>query len=171
MTSFPNLTVKQDKFAREYVKTGNGTQAAIAAGYSQHSAPAIASENLRKPEVSEAVRSLRLRLAERLDISRDRLLNNVAHIAEQAQIEGEHAAAIQANTLLLKAQGHLVERQLNMNVDVTQSHLDALKAYTDSRIEQAMTERMGSVTIEGGGVDAVSAHSHSQPDADNQLEG
>lgn len=45
------LTVKQQIFADEYIKTGNATQAAIAAGYSKKTAKNIGSENLAKPDV------------------------------------------------------------------------------------------------------------------------
>lgn len=45
------MTEKQRKFCVEYAKSGNGTQAAIAAGYSERSAYSIASENLNNIEV------------------------------------------------------------------------------------------------------------------------
>jgi phage terminase small subunit len=132
------LTIKQDKFAREYVKDGNGTRAAIKAGYRARSAQQIASENLLKPVVSEAVKALRLRTAERLDVSKDKMVNDVAHIAEQAHIDGEFTAALKGKELIMKAQGYLVERSMNVSVDVTQSHLDALQQYTDQRVTEAV---------------------------------
>ena len=49
--------MKQERFAKEYKVDGNGTKAAIRAGYSQKTAYAVASENLRKPEVKSAVES------------------------------------------------------------------------------------------------------------------
>ena len=45
------MTEKQKRFCIEYAKSGNGTRAAIAAGYSERSAYAIASENLNNIEV------------------------------------------------------------------------------------------------------------------------
>ena len=51
------LTPKQDAFVKEYLLNGgNGTQAAIKAGYSSASAAAIAEENLRKPYISQAIK-------------------------------------------------------------------------------------------------------------------
>ena len=51
------LTPKQKAFVREYKKNGgNGTQAAINAGYSEESARAISSENLTKPYIQEALK-------------------------------------------------------------------------------------------------------------------
>ena len=52
-------TEKQRRFCDEYIKTGNATQAAIAAGYTRRSAYSIGEENLRKPV-------LRARIDERL---------------------------------------------------------------------------------------------------------
>ena len=60
MNAKRRLTAKQRKFINEYVKTGNATQAAIAAGYAPKTAGAIANENLKKPYiVSEIEKRLR----------------------------------------------------------------------------------------------------------------
>lgn len=45
------LTIKQTKFADEYIISGNATQAAINAGYSEKTARKIGSENLTKPDI------------------------------------------------------------------------------------------------------------------------
>ena len=139
----PGLTPRQDKFVREYVKTGVGAAAVRKAGYSPKGDKVQASRLLTNANVSEAVKILRQRQAERLDISRDKLLNDVAHIAEQAQVDGEFAAAINANTLLLKVQGHMVERSMNVSMDITQTHLEALRAYTDERIDAGIGQPQG----------------------------
>lgn len=50
------LNMRQQKFVDEYIKNdGNGTKAAIAAGYSEDSAAAIASQNLNKLHIKEAI--------------------------------------------------------------------------------------------------------------------
>lgn len=45
------LTIKQKKFADEYIKIGNATQAAINAGYSKKTAGQVGAENLKKPYI------------------------------------------------------------------------------------------------------------------------
>lgn len=45
------LTLKQQRFADEYIISGNATQAAIKAGYSKRTAGVIADENLKKPKI------------------------------------------------------------------------------------------------------------------------
>ena len=53
------LTQKQETFCRLYFELGNGTQAALAAGYSPKTAYVIASENLNKPQISERIAAIR----------------------------------------------------------------------------------------------------------------
>lgn len=45
------LTLKQQRFADEYIISGNATEAAIKAGYSKKTARSIADENLTKPDI------------------------------------------------------------------------------------------------------------------------
>ena len=48
----PKLTPKQDAFVKAYIANGgNGTQAAIEAGYKPNSARVVAAENLTKPDI------------------------------------------------------------------------------------------------------------------------
>lgn len=49
------LTVKQQAFVEEYIRTGNATQSAINSGYSKNTAYAIGAENLRKPLIKECI--------------------------------------------------------------------------------------------------------------------
>ncbi|WP_105107667.1 terminase small subunit [Streptococcus suis] len=45
------LTLKQQRFADEYIICGNATEAAIKAGYAKRSAQQVGSENLSKPVI------------------------------------------------------------------------------------------------------------------------
>lgn len=49
------LTVKQQKFADEYIISGNATQAALKAGYSKRSAQQTGFENLLKPVIKNYI--------------------------------------------------------------------------------------------------------------------
>lgn len=53
------LTVKQQKFADEYIISGNATQAALKAGYAKRSARSVGNENLTKPDVRAYIESRR----------------------------------------------------------------------------------------------------------------
>jgi phage terminase small subunit len=72
------LTGKQQAFVDEYLKTRNATQAALEAGYSPKSACAIGWENLRKPEIGEAIR-------QRLDENAMLANEVIAILSEQAR--------------------------------------------------------------------------------------
>lgn len=50
------LNAKQQQFVNEYLQCFNATRSALAAGYSGKTAHAIGWENLRKPEIAEAIR-------------------------------------------------------------------------------------------------------------------
>lgn len=49
------LTIKQKKFADEYIRIGNATQAAINAGYRPKAAGQMGNENLKKPQIAEYI--------------------------------------------------------------------------------------------------------------------
>ena len=49
------LTIKQQKFADEYIKTGNATQSAINAGYSKKTAATIGAQNLIKLNIKSYI--------------------------------------------------------------------------------------------------------------------
>ncbi len=55
------LTLKQRRFVEEYLKDGNATRAAKAAGYSPKTAKSIATENLSKLAVQAAIREAQQR--------------------------------------------------------------------------------------------------------------
>lgn len=49
------LTPKQQKFADEYIKSGNAADAARKAGYSKRSARSVGQENLTKPDIKRYI--------------------------------------------------------------------------------------------------------------------
>ncbi|MHA3226085.1 terminase small subunit [Globicatella sulfidifaciens] len=51
------LTLKQQRFADEYIISGNATEAAIKAGYARRSAQQIGAENLLKPVIKSYIDS------------------------------------------------------------------------------------------------------------------
>lgn len=67
------LTLKQKKFADEYIISGNATEAAIEAGYAKRAAYQQGAENLKKPHIKTYI-------AERLEAI------NSAKIADQTEV-------------------------------------------------------------------------------------
>lgn len=74
------LTEKQARFVAEYLVDLNATQAAIRAGYSEKTAEVIGYENLRKPQIQEAIQVAMDARAKRTEITQDRVLQELAAI-------------------------------------------------------------------------------------------
>jgi len=77
------ITPKQLRFCHEYVIDSNGKQAAIRAGYSEHSAEKQASRLLRIEKVKGKVEELQLSIVSKLDISAEYVLEGIKTIAER----------------------------------------------------------------------------------------
>lgn len=75
------LNEKQWRFVVHYVADPNGAKAARLAGYSEHTAAEIASENLRKPAISAAISHLIAKRAQMHAHSADQVLQGIARIA------------------------------------------------------------------------------------------
>lgn len=77
----PRLTKKQQMFVEEYLIDLNATQAAIRAGYSERSARKIGHQNLSKPNIAEAIREHMEKRSERVEVTADMVLDQLAKIA------------------------------------------------------------------------------------------
>lgn len=75
------LTPQQETFCQEYMTDLNGTQAAIRAGYSEHTANEQAGRLLSKVSVRSRIDELRKERASRTDITADRVLREAWNIA------------------------------------------------------------------------------------------
>lgn len=75
------LNKRQKLFVAEYIVDLNATQAAIRAGYSEKTAGAIASENLKKPDIQAEIQKQMRKRAERVEITQDTVLRELANIA------------------------------------------------------------------------------------------
>ncbi|AUR11200.1 Terminase small subunit [Phaeobacter inhibens] len=74
------LTPKQRRFVEEYLVDLNATQAAIRSGYSAKTAHSVGHENLRKPEISKALKDAQSKRSDRTEITQDRVLQELARI-------------------------------------------------------------------------------------------
>lgn len=75
------LTDKQRLFCAEYIVDLNATQAAIRAGYSEHTARQMGTENLSKPVISAEIERLKAERLQRVGITADRVLIELARLA------------------------------------------------------------------------------------------
>jgi phage terminase small subunit len=144
------LTPKQATFLVEYRKDRNATQAAIRAGYSAHSARQTGSRLLALEAVQVALRAKRSEALASLEVTEDRLLQELAAIAfsnirtycrwtEDGQLEviasedipGELAAAIES-----------VEEQT-----FTTSNKDGSKDYTRVKRKVKLYSKMDALKL------------------------
>ena len=127
----PNgLTLKQASFAAEYIALhGNGTRAAIAAGYSEKGASVAAVRLLGKASVKKRIE----RLAKRHEVTADRVLTRLDNLSARAEEAGNYPAAVKAEELLGKALGLFIDRSVSVNVDLNGSHIDAIRALAARR--------------------------------------
>lgn len=74
------LTAKQQAFVLEYLVDLNASQAAIRAGYSKKTAGQIGDENLKKPQIAQAISEAKNSRNERVKINADYVLNRLVEI-------------------------------------------------------------------------------------------
>lgn len=75
------LTAKQSLFVQEYLVDLNATKAAVRAGYSRASAAKQGGRNLRNPAVAGKISEAMHKREERVLISQDMVINELANIA------------------------------------------------------------------------------------------
>ena len=81
------LTIKQKKFADEYIKTGNATQSAINAGYSKKSAQQMGAENLLKPVIKSYIDERMKQLEEEAIADQSEILRYLTRIIRDEERE------------------------------------------------------------------------------------
>ncbi len=81
------LTVKQQKFADEYIISGNATQSAIKAGYAKKAAYATGAENLKKPQIKKYIDQRLEQLKKESIAEQDELLQYLTSIVRGKQTE------------------------------------------------------------------------------------
>lgn len=77
------LKDRQNRFCEEYLIDLNATQAAIRAGYSEHTAYAIGAENLRKPKIRSRIASLMEKRSEKTLVHADFVINNLVEVSQR----------------------------------------------------------------------------------------
>jgi phage terminase small subunit len=94
------LTAKQERFVLEYLKDGNATRAAKAAGYSEKTAYSQGQRALKHVEVASALAKAAARRTERTEITMDYVISRFVIEAEREGEGSSHSARIAALTQL-----------------------------------------------------------------------
>jgi phage terminase small subunit len=105
----PKLKPKQARFVRAYIDNGgNATQAAITAGYARKNAGQTGAENLKKPQIEEAIRELTEAREKSAGITAEWVRQQIAQIAQK--VEAKDQDRLKALDMLAKMLG-LYERK------------------------------------------------------------
>jgi phage terminase small subunit len=105
------MNKKQLAFSREYIISLNGSDAARKAGYSPHTSKEKACELLKRDDVQLAIQTAFDARAYRLELSADKVLQNIIDIEESARTKENYRDALKANELLGKHLKLFTDRQ------------------------------------------------------------
>lgn len=100
-----NLSPKQQKFIDAYSLSGNISEAAKLAGYSERSARQIGQETLRNPAVRAALAVRQAEYAAELQITKDDVIAGVLSAIDMARRQENPAAMIQGCSTLARLLG------------------------------------------------------------------
>lgn len=104
---------KRLAFAREYCVDRNATQAAIRAGYSKGTAKQQGSRLLTYDDVQRAIAAQTNKVADKLEITLERIISMLVEDREFAREKNAAGAATAATMGLAKVTGYLVEDRKN----------------------------------------------------------
>lgn len=107
MLATDTLSLKQRRFVDAYVLSGNASEAARRAGYSEKTARVIGPENLQKPAVIAALATRQAAYAAELLITKDDVIAGVLAAINMARKQENPAAMIQGCNALAKMLGFL----------------------------------------------------------------
>ena len=96
------LTNKQRMFCIEYMVDLNATQAAIRAGYSEHTAKDMGCENLAKPNIQEYIAILMKERTDAVLITVDDVIKDIIETRQDAKSKMKLSDRLRANELLGK---------------------------------------------------------------------
>ena len=113
------LNPRQDRFVDEYLLDGNGTQAAIKAGFSAATAAQQASRLLRNVKIQQAIAGRQRQLAEKRQWDRERVVAEAETNLYAAREAKQFGSANGALELIGRVTGLLNEKQQQQSVTVT----------------------------------------------------
>jgi phage terminase small subunit len=110
------LNPRQEKFVREYVKTGNGRKSyekayGVSAAVNANAVDASASALLSSPKVAPVIAAVRARALSRHDVTVDTILNDLEEDRAFARSCEQAGAAVSATTTKARLLGMIVDRK------------------------------------------------------------
>lgn len=124
------LTNKQLAFCREYLVDRNATQAAIRAGYATKGAEVTGSQLLRNPKVQSKLTELEKPITEKLEITAEKVLQELANIAffDPAELYDEKGNLRDIHNIPAPT------RRVIASLDVTEEFTNGIKTGTVKKV-------------------------------------
>lgn len=127
------LTLKQKKFADNYIESGNATQSAVDAGYSKRTSRVIGQENLLKPAIKKYIDTQLKELASAKVADQQEVLEFLTRILRREETEQVVVTLKKPTTISIKsAKGETYSKFAYEDVDdvieVPTKNSDAMKA-------------------------------------------
>lgn len=131
----PALTAKQQRFVDEYLVDGNGTRAAVAAGYGRAGASVAAHRLLRNPNTRAVVEARQGIDSKRLQIDRQDVIAGLQEAFEMAREKREPAAMVIACRQLSRMLGFAAPQRHQVEVLATaDAEMGRYERMTDSEL-------------------------------------
>ena len=102
------MTPKQQRFVEEYLVDLNATQAAMRAGYSAKTARQMASENLSKPDIQEAIALAKQARSEKTKIDAEWVLRELVKLHQRVTQEIKPALHSKTRKQMMDEEGNLL---------------------------------------------------------------
>ena len=117
------LTKKQDAFVKEYLLNGfNATQAAVKAGYSEHTAYSIGNENLSKPEIKSAIEKHQKKADESFVKSKQDKLKILEEVMKACKFKDDEKGMLNANAVIAAIKEHNIMQGDNAPTETVNTH-------------------------------------------------
>jgi phage terminase small subunit len=130
-----NVTAKQARFVDEYLVDGNGTAAAIRAGYGRAGARVAAHRALRNANVAALIAARQAADSQRLRVQRDDVLRGLLAAVETAKTQANPVAQIAAWREIAKMLGFYAPERVKMELGASAAaELRRLEAMSDDEL-------------------------------------
>ncbi|MBY4594150.1 terminase small subunit [Ottowia caeni] len=134
-----SLTTRRARFIEEYLLDGNGTQAAIRAGYGAVGARVTAHRLLTNAAISSAIEARQRADAQRLGVERQDVLKGLLEAVNMAREQTNPAAMVAALREIGKLMGLYAPERVKVDLDARQAvELGRLEAMSDEELVAVM---------------------------------
>jgi hypothetical protein len=106
-----SLTVRQRRFAEEYLVDFDGSAAIVRAGYNTKYPNRLAHEMLQHPGIRAAIDQVTIERAAETTIKPDYVMNKLRRTIEKAESDNNHNAVLRGCEILARALGMFIERK------------------------------------------------------------